>query len=113
MRESEVLHHHSIRKRVHVRHEPYPHPDRRKRIVDALVYVAGILGPLMAIPQLMDIFIGKNVAGLSLLTWSLWAFLNIFWILYGILHKERPIIITYIMWLVVNLAIVIGILLYR
>jgi uncharacterized protein with PQ loop repeat len=112
-KQSEVMHHHSVRKRIHQRHEEFPHPDRKKQIIDKLIYPIGILGPITAIPQLIDIFIHKNVAGLSLFTWSLWAIFNVFWLAYGFLHKEKPIIITYIMWLFVNVSVVVGIILYK
>ncbi len=112
-RETEVFHHLSVRRRIHQKHEVYPHHDKVKRFFDTLIYIAGILGPLASIPQLVDVFLYKKTEGLSLFTWFFWGLLNIVWIVYGILHKEKPIILTYFMWLLVNWGIVLGILLYR
>ncbi len=112
-KQSEVIHHYSIRKRIHQKHEPFPHPNKKKRIIDKLIYPIGILGPIMSIPQLIEVFMYKKVSGLSITTWSIWAFFDIFWLIYGFAHKEKPIIITYMMWLIVNLSVVIGVILYR
>ncbi len=112
-KQSDVLHHLSVRKRIHQKHEPFPHPDKWKRFIDKLIYPIGILGPIMGIPQLIHIYGDKNVEGLTLSTWLLWSIINSFWLLYGFVHKEKPIIITNIMWLMMNVSVVIGILLYR
>ncbi len=57
------LHHFHARKRIHKRHEPYPHPDRLKKFMDKAIYFIGAFGPIMAIPQLVKIWVEKNAAG--------------------------------------------------
>ena len=110
---SQGLHHHLVRKRIHAKHEPYPHPDRWKRYVDEAIYPIGVLAPLLTVPQLLEVWISKEAAGLSLLTWSSWTFFSAFWIIYGIMHKEKPIIISNIAWLLIELGVVAGIILYN
>ena len=84
-----------------------------KKFVDKGIYVVGILGPISTIPQLLEIWISQNASGLSLMTWLLWISIAFFWLLYGILHKEKPIIISYIIWIIVDTIVILGIILYK
>jgi uncharacterized protein with PQ loop repeat len=83
-----------------------------KKFLDRSIYVVGILGPIMSIPQAQIIWEEKNAQSLSLLTWTSYLFIGIIWLIYGIVHKERPIVITYLGWFVVHIVIIVGILLY-
>jgi uncharacterized protein with PQ loop repeat len=109
---SKGLHHFHKRKRVYENLEQYPHPDKWKNLLDKMIYFVGIFGPLMTAPQLAKIFIEKSAEGLSLITWASYVVVAIFWVIYGIAHKEKPIIVIYFFWVVVNSLAVIGILLY-
>jgi len=111
-RHTSALHHYHVRKRIHKKHEEYPHPDPWKRIMDRAIYPIGALGPLLTIPQLLTVWIHKDTSGLSLVTWVSWVVIAFFWLAYGITHREWPIIMTYIGWIAVELGVVIGILLY-
>lgn len=101
-----------LRKRIHIQKEPYPHPDIWKRRLDELVLLLGVIGPLMTIPQIYEIFVNKNASGVSEITWFLFTIIDIPWIIYGLVHKERPIYITYSLWFVMNLAVGIGAVMY-
>ena len=109
---SRGFHHAHIRKRIYQKHEPYPHPDAWKRFMDRAIYAVGIFGPLMTIPQIYKIWVHKTATGVSLISWSAYVVVALFWLIYGIMHKERPIIMTYICWLIFDLMIVAGVLLY-
>ena len=109
---SKGLHHAHARKRVHQKLEPYPHPDKPKKQIDKLIYFVAVLGPLMTLPQVLKIYIYQDAAGVSLLSWATYLFCAICWLLYGIAHKEMPIIVSNIIWIVLEIAIVIGILMY-
>ena len=106
------LHHFHRRKRAYISHEQYPHPDKWKRLMDKLVYIVGILGPVMTIPQVMKIWLEKNAAGISLATWIIYTLSSLVWAVYGIMHKERPITISSLMFVIVNLLVVVGALVY-
>ena len=107
-----ALHHLHKRKRVHHKLEKYPHKHEGVRLLDRIILVVAILGPLMNIPQILKIYIGKNPAGISLLTFASYATINLTWIIYGIVHKEKPIIIAFCLWFTTNLIIIAGILTY-
>ena len=108
----DALHHMHKRKRIHQKHESYPHPDKWKNLMDKFIYVICIFGPVMTIPQILKIWVHKNAAGVSVISWSAYMIVAISWLMYGIVHKERPIIFSNCMWLFLEVFIVSGILVY-
>ncbi|MBI2173009.1 MAG: hypothetical protein HYT73_02235 [Candidatus Aenigmarchaeota archaeon] len=109
---SQALHHFHRRKRIYKRHERYPSPNKWKRLMDKLIFAVGVLGPIMTIPQLLKIFAERNAAGLSIVTFVSYLILDFFWLAYGIMHKEKPIIITFAAWILLNIIIIAGIMMY-
>jgi len=91
---SHGLHHFHRRKRIYLNHEPYPHPNKWKRVVDKLIYFVVIIVPLMTVPQVTKVWIDKNVQGISIIAWSTYTIASLFWVIYGVMHKEKPIIVT-------------------
>ena len=110
--QSQALHHQHIRKRIYKNHEEFPHPDKVKRFFDRLIYFAVFAMPIMNIPQLLEIWLNKSAKGVSLVSWIGFAFLSSIWFVYGLLHKEKPIIFMNGSLIFLQLAIVIGIVLY-
>lgn len=115
MQHADVERHMHLRKRARRPHavlHAYPSSNRLIRFVDGVMYVVGIIGPLVSIPQLIEIYIRHNANGISVATWTGYVFLTVLWLVYGIVHRERPIILTQTIWLVINIAVVIGAILY-
>ena len=81
--------------------------------LDKLTFVAGVVGPFTVLPQIYSIFSKHSAAGVSLATWALIFVVTFPWILYGIAHKDKSIIVSFTLWEVVNLAVVVGVLMYR
>lgn len=106
------LHHLHIRKRRAAGLEPFPARHGWMRTLDAVVMAAGIIAPLMTIPQILKIFVLQDAQGISILTWASYALFDIPWIIYGFAHHSRPIATTYILWFLMNLSVVVGALLY-
>lgn len=79
---------------------------------DRLTYVTGILLPILTIPQAYTILISKETEGVSLLTWTFYLFASALFAVYGVIHKEKLLMFTYIPFTIVETAIVIGLLLY-
>jgi uncharacterized protein with PQ loop repeat len=82
-------------------------------LADHLIYAAAIISPLALLPQVYEVYSTHEVAGLSLITWSILSFINIIWLVYGLGHKENPIILTNLLSFVCNVLVVCGIVLYR
>lgn len=85
---------------------------QRTLIVDKLMLIAAVAHPLSGLPQIIQIYTTQNVQGVSVATWLGFMVLGIVYLYYGILHKLKPIIITQVLWFIVDLAIVLGVLLY-
>lgn len=107
------LHHIHQRKRASGKAlHSFPAEKLSLRFLDRLVYIAGMTAIIMMIPQLIVIYGEKNASGFTPVTWGTLALLNIPWIIYGLVHKEGPIAMTYFLWFIVNGLIFIGAILY-
>ena len=108
----EVLHHIHTRKRIHEKKETYPSRNKQIKFLDNFLMIAALLSPLAYFPQIFKIFFEKTAAGVSLTTFSIFAIFSIPWIFYGVVHKERPIIVMYVLFFLMHLVIIFGIIMY-
>ena len=74
--------------------------------------MAGVVGPFTVLPQIYTIFTTHSAQGVSLMTWALIFIVTFPWILYGVAHKDKSIIVSFTLWEIVNLAVVIGVLIF-
>ena len=109
---AEALHHQHTRKRVYQNLEPYPHDDKFKNIVDRLIYFVAMFSVVMTIPQILNIWVEHDASGVSPLSWGAYSLGAFVWCIYGILHKEKPLIMIYGVYVVMDLLIVAGTLMY-
>jgi uncharacterized protein with PQ loop repeat len=82
----------------------------QKGLLDILTFVAGLLLPIATIPQAYDIWVSKKTAGVSLTTWLLYLIASTLFAVYGIKHKEKLLIWTYIPFVIIECFIVVGLL---
>jgi len=85
---------------------------RKIHFIDKIIYSAVILMPLMTIPQIISIWSTKSADGVSVWTWGMFTFFSIMWLWYAIVHKEKPLIINNILWILMQGSVLVGILLY-
>lgn len=85
---------------------------RYVRFLDRITFFAGVVGPFTVLPQVYEIFSTKNASGVSLISWIMMFVVTLPWIFYGMAHKEKSIIVSFILWEVVNLLVIAGILMY-
>ncbi len=83
------------------------------RSIDKIVLFSAFLMPLIELPQLLEIYTKKSAENVSLFTWGFFVIFGIPWLIYGIIHKQKPVIVLYALWVLVDSTIVLGILLYR
>jgi uncharacterized protein with PQ loop repeat len=100
------------RKRVHQKLEKYPSIDKKKNLMDKLIYLVIFIAPIMTIPQILKIWVEKNASGLSIFSWGTYAIGSMLWLSYGFLHKEKPLIISHAIWTILHVLIIIGIIFY-
>jgi MtN3 and saliva related transmembrane protein len=92
--------------------EPFPAKGAWKRYLDYLMYGIGVFAPLALLPQIGSIYFDHETKGVSLETWVLLSIFSVLWTIYGIVHRDKPIIITHSLFTILDASIVIGILLY-
>ncbi len=109
---SKVAHHVHIRKRLHENLEKYPHPDKFKNFLDKFIFFIGLMGPVMTIPQVWQIYSTQDATGVSLISWSWYLFSAFVWLAYGIIHKEKAIVFAQSLWIVTEIILITGIIIY-
>jgi uncharacterized protein with PQ loop repeat len=87
--------------------------DKKKRIFEDIMYSGSILGPLVILPQLIQIWLYQNVQGVSTLTWSLLAVGSFLWFLYGLMHDEKPLALANFMLVICDVLVVVGVFINR
>ncbi len=102
------FHHLHARKRLYKGLEPFPSRGFFKRILDYVMYGVAIVQPAALIPQALDVLHG-HTAGASPVTWGLLGGVGVLWLLYGIVHNEKPIIISNLFSVILDFLIVYGI----
>lgn len=88
------------------------HRTHQKEFFDYVVYFFTIATPLFELPQAYEIYASKSAQDVSLWTWSFFLIDNIVWIIYAAKRRVLPLLITTILYLVLEAAIVVGIILY-
>ena len=101
------------RKRFHIPHlEDFPSKKKWKKILDKLIYAAGIAGPIFVIPQAIEVWIEKDASGVSIPSWIGFTVLAVIWLIYGIAHKEKPLVVMYIGLVIMDALVFIGAMIY-
>lgn len=78
--------------------------------IDRGVYGVGVLGVLVIIPQILKIWIDRDINGVSIITWIGFLIGAFFWFFYGLIHKEKPIIFTNLAVMIADLLVISGLL---
>ena len=92
----------------------HAHLANKKRLTffDKVIIAAAFVYPLSGLPQLYEVLHG-NVVGVSLMTWLGFIVFSVLFLIYGIIHNIRPMVITNALWLVMDGLVVIGVLVHN
>ncbi|MBT7903098.1 hypothetical protein HN587_04475 [Candidatus Woesearchaeota archaeon] len=105
-------HHIHKRKAVHKNNQKHFISDKKIKLLDGICTWVAVIMPLSALPQIHKIYFLKQTEGVSLLMWLLLFFLSIPLFIYGVVHKEKPILILNLLWLIMQSIVVIGLLIF-
>ena len=97
----------------HLHHKTHPH--KHSRLVKAyekFIYIGAFVGPVMTLPQVLQIWQGKSANGVSMITWVGYFGGAVLWLIYGFMHKEKPIIASNLGTMVMAVFIIAGVLIY-
>jgi|SRR4029077_9687938 uncharacterized protein with PQ loop repeat len=68
---------------------------------------------LMTIPQVLTIWIEHNAGGVSLISWISYLVSAGLWFVYGLQKHDKTIYLACVGWVLLDLAIVIGVVVHR
>lgn len=88
------------------------HIQNELSVVDKLMVAGGIVGPLSTLPQIITIFSNQSANNVSLLSWLLYSLLSLIGLFYAFQHKEKILVIGYSLYLVADLTVVAGVIVY-
>ena len=66
----------------------------------------------MTVPQIPTIWEGGNAAGVSLLSWTSYLFAACLWFVYGVRKGDKTIYLACVGWVLLDAAVVIGVILH-
>jgi uncharacterized protein with PQ loop repeat len=79
-----------------------------ERILRAL----SVFTMLMTVPQVLSIWVRRDAHNVSLLSWAAYLLSASLWFVYGIRKHDKTIYLACIGWILLDLAIVIGVIIY-
>jgi len=85
----------------------------KRDILDYLVYFFTFATPLFEVPQAIEIFANQSAQDVSIWTWAFFCIDNLVWIVYALHRNLRPVLITSILFEIIEVAILVGVILYR
>ena len=68
---------------------------------------------LMTVPQVLTIWVGGNASGVSLISWISYLIGACLWFVYGLQKNDKTIYLACVGWVLLDLAVVIGVVVYR
>jgi uncharacterized protein with PQ loop repeat len=75
---------------------------------DKFVLILGIVESLSTLPQIYQIWVNKQVAGVSVFTWFSYSLIECIWLAYGFRQKDKALIGGSISWGIMELLVAIG-----
>jgi len=68
---------------------------------------------VMTVPQVWTIWIERQAAGVSILSWGAYLLSAVLWFWFGLKQGDKNIYLACIGWMVLNGAVVVGAIVYR
>lgn len=86
--------------------------EKYKKRIEYFALLAGIVQPLITLPQIIAIYGNQSAKDVSLLTWIGYLVFGVTFLIYGIVFNLKPIWVGQMIWVTMQTIVVIGILLY-
>jgi len=67
---------------------------------------------LMTVPQVLAVWIGRDAGGVSLVSWLAYLVAACMWFVYGMQKRDKTIYLACIGWIVLDAAIVAGVIVH-
>ncbi len=107
------LHHIHLRKRrYHKNLKKFPNTNPNIKRLDDTMLILGSIAPLFTLPQIITLFVTRDSSGLAWPTYLLLGLTNALWVVYGTVHKDKPLVSASTLFLISNTVILTGIILF-
>lgn len=67
---------------------------------------------LMTVPQVLTIWLRHDAGGVSLVSWASYLVSAVLWFVYGVQKRDKTIYLACIGWMLLDVAVVIGVIVY-
>lgn len=84
-----------------------------ERFLKAMLRVFSLLTMAATVPQVVAVWGGAAVSGVSLVTWLTYLASAFLWLVYGIRKRDRMLYVACIGWILLDAGVVIGVLVHR
>ncbi len=75
--------------------------------LEKLLRILSAVTMLMTVPQVVTVW--TSTGGTSLASWTTYLVSSIAWLVYGVKHRDATIYLTCIGWIVLDVAIIVGV----
>jgi len=82
-----------------------------RKYFEKFMLVFATVEPIATIPQILEIWKNNNTAGVSLVTWFFYTLTSCIWLVYGIIKKDKPLILSGFLWVASQGLVVLGLVL--
>lgn len=76
--------------------------------LEKFLRVMSVVTMLMTLPQVLAVWLSRDAAGVSVLSWGAYLFSACLWFVYGWRKRDKTIYLACIGWIVLDAAIVVG-----
>ena len=80
--------------------------------LERVLRVLSVVTMLMTVPQVLNIWIDGNAGGVSMVSWSAYLVSACLWLVYGLKKHDKTIYLACIGWIVLDAAIVAGVMVH-
>jgi uncharacterized protein with PQ loop repeat len=92
------------------RQQPSPAEPQRRSALEKILPVLSIFTMVMTVPQVWSVWVLGQTEGVSLLSWGAYLLSAGLWFFYGLQKRDKTIYIACIGWVLLNGAVVVGVL---
>ena len=91
---------------------PDVHHSRPDGMLRRLMGAISLFTMFLTIPQVMTIWIGRQAAGVSPLSWSAYLVSAVLWLWYGIQKRDKNIYLPCVGWIILDIGVIVGVFIY-
>lgn len=84
----------------------------QRRVIDKIIFAAAALQPLANVPQIIAIYSHRSAHDISISSWVIFVVFDILWLWYGLAEKQKAIIVSAVLFIVLESTIIVGAIIY-